>query len=91
MPPFELHSSVLRTAAYQERLALLVLEFHSGEVYHYSDVPAEAYEGLLQAASQGAYFNRHIRNCFACAKLHPERPPAFRDSDTGGDERRLTL
>jgi hypothetical protein len=29
---------------------------------------------LLRAESKGAYFNAHIRHCFAYAKIHPAEP-----------------
>lgn len=72
----QLNSTSLRTAGYQEFSAVLELEFHSGAVYHYFGVPSESYQALLQAESQGAYFNSHIRNRFAFAKIYPPRPPS---------------
>ena len=40
---------------------LLEVEFHSGSIYQYSSVPEALYQGLMQAASKGAYFHDHIK------------------------------
>ena len=74
MQRVHLHSSSLGAAAYQGQFALLELEFRSGSVYHYFGVPAQAYEEFLRAESKGGYFNFHIRNRFACTKIHPAAP-----------------
>jgi len=84
MPRVDLNSTALRTAAYQDQRALLELEFRSGAVYHYFGVPAQTYQDLLRAPSQGGYFNSYIRNRFACTKIHPAGPAAVRDSDSHG-------
>ena len=41
----------------------------SGAVYHYFGIPAPTFEELLRAESKGGYFNSHIRNRFAYAKV----------------------
>ena len=74
MTRIALHSSLLRAATYQAPLAQLDLEFVSGAVYRYLSVPAHIYQDLLQAESHGRYFNCHIRNRFACIKIHPAEP-----------------
>jgi|GraSoiStandDraft_43_1057313.scaffolds.fasta_scaffold663663_2 hypothetical protein len=68
----DLNSTSLKAAAYLE--ALLELEFTSGAIYRYFGVPAETYGALLRAQSKGTYFNQHIRNRFAYAKIRPEEP-----------------
>jgi hypothetical protein len=75
----DLHSTSLTAVAYLDRQALLELEFRSGAIYHYFDVPAETYLGLLLAESKGTYFNHRIRNRFAYAKIcRPQSPAAHR-------------
>jgi hypothetical protein len=64
-------SRLLASVAYEPEQAILQLEFRGGSVYQYSQVPRSTYQALLQAASKGAYFNRHIRNIFPCARLQP--------------------
>ncbi|MBZ5620408.1 MAG: KTSC domain-containing protein [Acidobacteriia bacterium] len=74
MPRIDLNSTALEAATYQDELALLELEFRSGEIYQYDGVPAQTYQALLMAESKGAYFHSHIRNRFAYAKIHPAKP-----------------
>ena len=64
-------SSVLAGITYDPRHAILLLEFRDGAVYQYFQVPRQTYGDLLKADSQGAYFNRHVRRAFPCARLHP--------------------
>jgi hypothetical protein len=61
-------STTLRTIGYDADRELLQLEFHNGATYQYFNVPSEIHQGLLQAASKGAYFNRFIREKFAYSK-----------------------
>jgi len=68
-----LHSSTLLSAAYDDRIAVLELQFRDGTCYRYRDVPNTIYRNLLAATSQGGFFNRHIRGIFAYAKLNPKQ------------------
>ena len=54
-------SSNLRSVGYDEESRTLEIEFHSGAVYQYYDVPSEVYQELLSAPSLGKYFHAHIR------------------------------
>ena len=62
-------SSELRSVGYEMNAAVLEAEFHSGEVYHYFDVPAQLVVELLEAESVGRYFNAHIRSKFKFKKV----------------------
>ena len=53
-------SSSLRSVGYDD--GALEIEFRSGGVYRYADVPRETYEGLLGARSHGSYFHEHVRS-----------------------------
>jgi hypothetical protein len=59
-----LTSSTLASAGYCSRQRLLELEFKTGHVYRYFEVPPEQYQQLLAAESNGRYFNAHIRHCY---------------------------
>jgi hypothetical protein len=54
-------SSGLRSVGYDEEHGILEVEFASGEVYQYFDVPVEEYMSLIEAASVGTYFSENIR------------------------------
>jgi hypothetical protein len=62
-------SRLLVGMAYDHDQTILQLEFHDGTVYQYFQVPRQTHQDLLQADSKGAYFNRHIRSVFRCARL----------------------
>ncbi len=55
-------SRVIRTVAYDATRSELTVTFTSGRAYAYWLVPERVVEGLLGAASPGAYFNLHIRD-----------------------------
>jgi hypothetical protein len=69
MTRVDLKSTSLNAATYQEHSGFLDLELRSGAIYRYLGVPATTYEELLRAESKGRYFNQHIRNRFAFAKI----------------------
>jgi KTSC domain len=69
-------STTLAAVDYDPSAQMLWLEFRSGAVYRYCDVPLAVYQSLLTAPSKGAYFNRHIRGRF---EYHRQL-----DSDTRG-------
>jgi hypothetical protein len=70
----EVHSSELRSVGYDEAISLLEVEFRSGEVYQYFDVPAELVLELLEADSLGRYFNASIRPKFKFKKVRYHHP-----------------
>lgn len=57
-------SSTLATVAYDEARELLQLRFCGGAVYEYSGVPSTVHQSLLDAPSEGRYFNDCIRGRF---------------------------
>ncbi len=74
MQPVHLNSTSLQAVTYQDQSGLLELKFRSGAVYHYFDVSECIYKALLRAESKGGYFNHHIRNRFAYAKIRAAGP-----------------
>ena len=53
------NSSAIRAVGWND--GTLTVEFHSGRIYNHPGVPYSVYEGLMQASSKGAYYNRNIR------------------------------
>jgi len=58
-------SSNIRSIGYEPDTRTLEVEFRSGSVYQYSDVPLAVYEGLMQAASKGSYFHNHVKDRYS--------------------------
>lgn len=54
-------SSNLKSVGYEVGADVLEIEFHSGGVYRYFDVPQTTYQELLSARSHGSYFHQHVR------------------------------
>ena len=62
-------SSMLQEVGYDPERRVLEVEFASGEVYDYYDVPPEVYDGLLRAESPGQYFRDHVRGVYTYRRL----------------------
>ena len=63
-------SSAIAEVGYEDAARVLEVEFTSGRVYRYSDVPPEKHAGLMEAESLGTYFGREIRNAgYPCERL----------------------
>lgn len=54
-------SNVIKSFDYDEKTQTLRVEFNSGSIYKYRDVPVVVYQELKAAPSVGQYFNTHIR------------------------------
>ena len=55
-------SRALRAVGYDPHQRVLEIEFVSGAVYRYFDVPDALHAGLMTAASHGEFFTGHIRD-----------------------------
>ena len=58
-------SSNLSSVGYDPASKILEIEFHSGRVYQYFNVPESVYHGLMNASSKGGYFNQHIKDVYS--------------------------
>jgi KTSC domain len=74
--PVAVTSTSLAHVAYDDRRAILQVDFRDGTTYQYAGVPLETYHDLLRADSKGVYFNHHIRSRFRHAVLQVEAPDA---------------
>lgn len=64
-------SEALASVGYDRDTLELEIEFTSGAVYRYSDVPESLHAGLMTAASHGEFFAYHIRDAgFDYRQLH---------------------
>jgi hypothetical protein len=57
-------SSNLRSVGYDKAKKVLEVEFRTGAIYQYEDVPEAIYTQLLRAPSHGEFFSRYVRNDF---------------------------
>lgn len=64
-----LTSSTLLSAGYDSGRHILELQFVSGDVYRYFEVPGKVFEELLEAISHGQYFNYSIKDRYRFKKI----------------------
>jgi hypothetical protein len=57
-------SSAIASIGYDQDSEILEVEFVSGKLYRYQDVPFDLYVDFLEADSKGQFFNDHIRDAF---------------------------
>lgn len=62
-------SSVIASLGYSPADRILEIEFHTGRLYHYLDVPPQQYALLMAAESKGRYFNMAIRDQYEVREL----------------------
>jgi hypothetical protein len=63
------NSSVIASVGYDARTSGMDVEFISGRVYRYFQVPPAVHDSLMSAQSIGRYFNAHIRDRFRNREL----------------------
>ena len=61
MQRIEVESTSLASIGYDPASRTLEVEFQSGAVYHYRDVPFPVAKALATAESVGSYFSRFVR------------------------------
>ena len=65
-------SSNIESVGYDRESETLEIEFKSGGVYRYSNVPHTAYTNLVMAESVGKYFHQHIKGEYEYEKVEDE-------------------
>ena len=63
-PLLKSSSTVIKSFDYDSEKKVLRIEFGSGSVYHYHDVPESIYKEMKDAPSVGQFFNTKIRDQF---------------------------
>jgi hypothetical protein len=62
-------SSNVASIGYDGDGQVLEVEFHTGAVYRYFDVPGHVVEALASAGSVGSYFATYVRNAYRCTRV----------------------
>ena len=57
-------SSNITSIGYDTETQTLEVQFTSGAVYQYENVPPDVYQALMAADSIGSYFYYHVRKSF---------------------------
>jgi uncharacterized protein YuzE len=70
--PF-VESSMMSRVEYDEDTSELDITFKSGKTYRYREVPPDIYSDLLDAESNGEFFNEKIKDTFDFVEVVPSR------------------
>lgn len=62
-------SSNLGSVGYDANQRTLEIEFKSGGLYEYYDVPIEVHDELMNAESHGKYFNENIKESYESKRI----------------------
>ena len=62
-------SSNIRSIGYDAQSTVLEVEFTSGDVYQYFNVPEHLHHGLMSASSKGQFLNDNIRYGYRYQKV----------------------
>lgn len=62
-------SSNIASVGYEDSSQTLEVEFQSGAVYQYFDVPRGVFDGLIAAASKGGFLYEQIRGVYRYARV----------------------
>lgn len=56
---YDVESNNIKSIGWEDNK--LEVEFNSGSIYEYDDVPEDIYDEFINAPSKGKYFHRHIK------------------------------
>jgi len=56
----QVDSSNIRSIGYNPQSRILEVEFTSGDIYQYFDIPERLYEELMRATSHGGFLDENI-------------------------------
>jgi lysyl-tRNA synthetase class 2 len=67
--PDTMPSTVIRHFEYDDERSELRIQFQSGRVYNYKNVPRDQYDAMKRAFAKGEYFNRHIKDKYPFVRV----------------------
>lgn len=62
-------SSNISSIGYDSKLAILEIEFNSGEIYQYFDVSIHLFNQLMSSSSKGQFLNDYIKYSYRYQKI----------------------
>lgn len=62
-------SSNINSIGYDNENSMLEIEFLSGGIYQYSNVPINIYNDIMNSVSHGKYFRQNIKDRFNSTKI----------------------
>jgi hypothetical protein len=62
-------SSKISSIGYDQEKHVLEIEFQTGSIYVYDNVPTDINEALMSAESHGKYYLKYIKDIFSSHKI----------------------
>lgn len=62
-------SSDIRSVGYDPESHIIEVEFKSGWIYQYFEVPPSVHGALMKSPSHGRYFASHIKNVYRYRRI----------------------
>ncbi len=69
MERYSVASSNISSIGYDADTDTLEVEFLSGAIYQYYNVPQNIYDQLMQAGSKGRFLNTYIKNAYPYSRV----------------------
>ncbi len=69
MERYSVASSNIASIGYDAGTETLEVEFLSGSIYQYYNVPQNMYDQLIQAGSKGRFLNTYIKNAYPYSRV----------------------
>lgn len=69
MKRVSVNSSNIASIGYESSTQTLEVEFHSGGIYEYYNVPSHVYTALMNATSHGGYLAKNIKGHYKFSEL----------------------
>lgn len=69
MERYSVASSNIASVGYAEGSQTLEVEFLSGSIYQYYNVPQNMYDQLMQTGSKGRFLNTYIKNAYPYSRV----------------------
>lgn len=69
MERIQVLSSNITSIGYNMESAILEVEFTSGDIYQYFNIPEHLYNNLMHAASKGQFLNDFIKDNYRYKKI----------------------
>ncbi len=69
MERYSVASSNIASIGYDAGTETLEVEFLTGAIYQYYNVPQNMYDQLMQAGSKGRFLNTYIKNAYPYSRV----------------------
>ncbi len=66
MEMIRVNSKAIVEVGYDPQTHRMKITFEQGDSYDFCGVPADVFDGLLNAHSKGSYYNERIRDRYQC-------------------------